>query len=420
MNKIVITIVLAVVLLSPLCAQETEDETVKGKSGNSKSEKKNFSFTRQYFEIGVDVGVGFDNDLFGASDFLKKNVVLDLTQLKNRVRNDGVNINADLLSGLFVNVRMGGKWGFGFSSGVEGTIYGNVPKSLVTLMTEGNINQHDFLGTISTSGGVFYNVGLSVFAKIGKLRIGVNPNIYTPIMYIPGNSAITYNLDTTRGIKLSAEGVIDVYTPFPLEDGTIVPGDVLESRGFDLSLEGELALFSFLDIGAGVSHIPLSAAAMQNRMRYTLSEINMEITGNGLLNGEGIDNPDFEFEKIYDTNAIKVHRPLHFDVYARYKPLKSSPELLVLRPNVGFTMDITGKTKYFNAGLEIQTTVLRNMLFAYIGTGYDESIWNHKLGLALNFRLFEINLGGALRSQNFASSFRATGYGVNVGIRFGW
>jgi hypothetical protein len=422
--KKLITIILTFVLFLPLYAQETGDETedsvMQHQSEHNRPEREGFGFTRQYFEMGIDAGVGFDNNLFGVNDLLKKDVVLDLNKLGKRIGNDGVDINTDFLSGFFFNVRMEEEWGFGFFTGVEGAIYGNVPKSLITLMTEGNINTHVFSGTIGASGSVFYNIGLTGFAKFGKLRIGVNPGLYIPIMYIPGNSGIAYHLDTSESIKLSAEGAIDIYTPFSLEDGITGPGDVLGPKGFDISLEGEYALFSFLDIGVGISHIPLSAATMRNRMRYTLSEINMEITGNDLLNGDGIDIPDLDFDKVYDTNAFKVHRPLRFDTYVRYKPFQSSPELLVLRSNVGFTFDITGETKYFNAGLVVQTTVLRNMISAYLGTGYVESIWNHKLGLALNFRAFEIDLEGSLRSQQFANSFNGSGYGVNLGIRFGW
>jgi hypothetical protein len=44
----------------------------------------------------------------------------------------------------------------------------------------------------------------------------------------------------------------------------------------------------------------------------------------------------------------------------------------------------------------------------------------HQLGLALNLRAFELDLRAALRSSGFTNSFEGQGFGVGVGLRFGW
>jgi hypothetical protein len=100
--------------------------------------------------------------------------------------------------------------------------------------------------------------------------------------------------------------------------------------------------------------------------------------------------------------------------------LSFNRDLLIVRPNIGFTDDLNDKTLFFNAGVEVQSHLLRNMLFVVLATGYTENIWRHRLNLAVNFRAFELDLGVALRAQDFKHSLQMSGLEVNVGLRLGW
>jgi hypothetical protein len=374
--------------------------------------KKKINFSRKYFELGIDAGIGFDNGLIRSNDVFRKNIILDLDILGGRIGENGLNINADLHAGFFINFRMQEKWGLGFYEGIEGNIYGNLPQSFFTLISEGNINSHNLSGNINASGGIYAATALSGFMRFGKWRFGVSPAMYTPLLYIPRNSEITYYLNTEEGIKLNAEGEIKAYT---IDIDSFGPADYFKSGGFDLSVDAEYALLPSLNLGAGLSHIPLMAGVSRHLERYTLKEFYVDIALN-----KGLDLPRLNYESVSEACEKKIYRPLRFDAYALYRPLSFNRDLLIVRPNIGFTDDLNDKTVFFNAGIEVQSHLLRNMLFVALATGYTENIWRHRLNFAVNFRAFELDLGAALRAQNFKHSLQMSGVEVNVGLRFGW
>jgi len=434
MKKLLIS-ALFVVLILPLYAQETGtaeyttetfwNQQEEGKKNEAQSEqtKKASTFSRQRFEIGFDVGAGFDNDLLNMSDILKKDIVIDLGKLGSDVRDDGFNLNLGLLGGLFVNIKNinigSGVWDFGFFSGADGDLNFNVPKDLFTLLSKGNKKQHSFGGTISASGGIFANAGLRGSAKYevyGKnLRVGVKPALFVPLAVIP-KSGINYRLKSEDDIHLTTSGQIAVYGIA----ADVMEGDSVQVQtGFDISLEGEYELFSFLDVGVTLSRIPIVPASMQNGMLVTLRDFNLDIYGEDLIDGEKIDVPDFKIDTKYGAGKKNIFRPLRFDAYARYKPFETVPSFVV-RPNMGFSVSINDGEGFFNIGAEAQIELLRNMFSFHVGTGLEESIWKQRLGLGFNVRAFELDLEAVFRSERFTGSFSGQGFGVNLGLRFGW
>ncbi|MCL2270030.1 MAG: hypothetical protein FWC24_01670 [Treponema sp.] len=386
--------------------------------------EKAFTFARQRFELGFDNGGGFDNDLIGLGDFFKTEIILDLDKIKDIVGDDGFNVNAGFGGGMFINVKnisiSEGKWDFGFFSGADGAVNFNIPQSLFTLVSQGNINQHVFEGMISASGGIYANAGLRASAKYGKLRVGLRPTLFAPLIFIP-KSGITYSLNTEESIAFSTLGEISIYSPIM---------DVIDGRtfnlqyGFDLAMEGEYDLFPFLDVGGSFSRIPFSPARMESRALLTMKglEDGFEIKGEDLLAGQDISDklPDFDnidFDQSFDIFPHKVFRPMRFDTYARYKPFNTN--ILAIVPNLGFSVDINDKQGYFNGGLTIQLNV-KDIFYFHLGMGCQEAIWKNRIGFAVNVRAFELGLEAMFRSQDFAGSFKAQGAGVNLGIRFGW
>jgi hypothetical protein len=434
MAKKLFTILFGVALILPLYSQETGLETGENPYEYGAEEtqvpdeppKKN-GFTRKYFEIGFDAGAGFDNGLLGISDFFKEELVIDLSELSQGISKNGAGLNFSLSPGFFINITPVGKglWGFGVLFNIEGSINANISKSLFTLISEGNINERDSAGDLSVSGGIFTEIGMRSWAQYevaGRtLYIGVKPSIFTPVVYIQSNSGISYNLSTERegreGIFVHSKGEINIYTPTSLEN--IKPGRFILPSGFDLSLEGEYGLFPFLDVGGSFSNIPLAAALLTNLMKISMTEFDIPLTGEDLMTGN-ISIPDIELKRTYDNNVeLKVRRLLRFDIYARYRPLNS--ELLVLKPNAGFSANINKGDEefFFNAGLEARLN-LKNIFAFYIGSGYKETIWMHKAGLCLNLRAFELDLEAALRDRAFSGAFKGRGFHFNLGLRFGW
>jgi hypothetical protein len=145
----------------------------------------------------------------------------------------------------------------------------------------------------------------------------------------------------------------------------------------------------------------------------------MDLTGADLMNG-GMEFPKLKFESESEECVKKVYRPLRFDTFAMIRPLSFNRDLLVLKPSAELVFYLDDKDYNIGAGLEVQSHLLRNMIFLSFGTKLTENIWKHNLAFALNLRAFELDLGVALRSQSKEKSFQASGTEVNVGMRFGW
>ena len=396
-------VVLCFSLFVPLYAQD-----------EGQGAKEPFSFARRYFEIGIDAGAGFANDILGVKDVLKRNVVIDFDKIEESLGDKGANIKAGVLGNFFMNIRNirigSGRWDFGVFAGADGSISANIPKSIFTFISEGNRDQKIFTGDINGFGGVFAEAGIKTSAKYGKLRLSFIPAVHSPMIYVP-KSEIKYVLDTEDGVSLATEGAISIYSPF-LENGEL-------NFGFDITLQGEYALLPFLDLGGVISRIPISPAKLQNRMRLDIAlSDDFIITGDDLLGGEGLDFPEFDFTKEYDIHKIKVWRPMRFDVYARFKPI-AGKELLVLKPSLGFTVCIGESETYFNFGAEARLNLI-DLFIPYVSFNREEGVWNNRFGFAFCLRAFELDLEAALQSQSFKGSFEMKGLSLNVGLRFGW
>jgi len=399
MRKI-LTIFLSACLFIPLYAQDEWPDSGR------------LNFSRRKFEFGVGAGMAFSNDLFGRSDIFKDHIVINMNELEDRISEDGVNVRTSVFGDFFFNLKgfniAGGKWDFGFFSGIDGHLKGNAPKNIFSLIARGNNEQRVAEGTFNASGAIFAETGFGISARYGKLRLGVKNGIYSPLLLIP-KSGLDYRLDTDEGVYLVTGGEIVVYSPFA-ENGEL-------KYGFDLSFDGTYGLFSFLDIGGSVSNIPVFTPHLNNRMRLIMEDTNISISGQDLLNGNGIEIPDGDITEVYDIARIKVYRPLRLDAFARLKPFKS--EVFVLTPNAGITVDMNEDEQYLNVGLMAKLN-LAYLFMPYVSTGREEGIWKHRAGFGLNFRVFQLDLEASIQSHNLYDSLEMKGFGIGFGIIFGW
>ena len=320
-------------------------------------------------------------------------------------------INLEGLGYFFVNLNLGENWGVGLFFNLDGRMDINLPKSFFTLLAEGNLDQHDIEGDVHVFGAIFAEAGVGGYMNFGKLRVDVKPAWYLPLVYIP-KSGFHYSLETENALKLSASSTLDIYSPYPMNS----VGSIRDWGGLDLSLAGEYALFPILDLGTSLSHIPLAPARLTHKRRYALKEDTI-FEDDDLFDGINEFTTPEMVEKDYTGENKMVLRPLRFDTYALFRPLRT--DFLVVRPNLGFTaINPSGET-YFNWGLEGRLNPVE-FFTVYLTTGREEGLWRHRLGLGLNVRYFEMVLEGAMSSQNFAPSFMGRGFSANLGLRFGY
>jgi hypothetical protein len=310
---------------------------------------------------------------------------------------------------------------------------------------------------IEASASLFAEAGIGGSKTLlnDRLWIRAAPSVFFTILYMEQGSA---GLDGDPGVsdpgkyglKTTSSG-LDMYSAWNLTDGPVAP---FASPGFDLTLEAAYALFSMLDIGVAVSHIPIAPSTL----RYKTS---INVTGENAISFKTPDLREVEtlvyrnvdtftdaMDLVQEANDIdiealsedielsypenitdafsttdgeskKVKRPTRFDVYGIFKPFRTP--ILVLRPNVGATVHTVsnGDDPLFNWGLSIQFNAPK-VFSASIGTGVTEGVFANRLGLAFDLRAFELDLGAGLTGTTYKESFSGNGLAAMVGIKFGW
>ncbi|GHU52436.1 hypothetical protein FACS189496_2580 [Bacilli bacterium] len=374
-------------------------------------------------EVGfVDgIKVGFGNSLIGVGDILKKELVIDLDDIYNTMLDDGVGIGANLaLRPFYVNVYVPKlEMGFGLFTSVGGRFDGSLRKNLFDIITQGNSREHpNKSGDIDVSGAVFAETGLSWHGSFlkNKLRVSAAPAFYVPLIYIP-KSNLKLELEAEKPenddrLYVGINGDLDLYHVFSESAKT--------GGGADLSVTGEYALFPILDVGGTISHIPIVPATLSNGKKFAVKGDIVNTTS--LL--DGIGETDIGLEEGESLDDLLVVRPMRFDVYVLYRPLRR--DLLTIKPSIGFTAINPSEEVYFNGILEAQLRVgkLRNnpgnLFKLYLNTGIEEGYWRHKLGFALNFRAVELDFETELKSQGYPNSYQGNGLEFTFGMKFGW
>jgi hypothetical protein len=390
----------------------------------------------RYFELGFDIDLGAANNYLGVRDVLnpEKKIKIDLDLLPRN------GLGLDVTEGfkaILMNVQTRGKHkvGIGLYVGLDSTVSTIVPGAIMELASHGNADTRSFSGVIDAGVSIFADLGIEARAKFGRLSLGVSPAVFVPVVYMPKPSG-EFVLDTAGAVSGEFFVEANVYTPIGLEQFlgssgssdsfAIDPWAILEGRGFDFSLTAEYELLPVLDLGGSVSRIPLVPASLSHRMTGRMG-YSFNRGGNPLGILDMLED-DFDFDSLFteeslemvydDAAAFRVFRPLGFNVYFQYKPLKTKS--IILKPNFGFSVLTVYEKTCFNFGLEGKLD-WKNFMSLTLRSGFRERVWRHEVAVMLfNLRVLELNLGAAIQSQNFVDSFKIKGAQVAVGLRLGF
>ena len=385
---------------------------------------------RRLWEAGSLTGINLANNVGSIRDLFYKNLVIDLDKMNRDTPKDGLRLNLDLGFHGFINVNPNKNaktegpgetvwerdWGVGGFLGGNGRVDVHLPKDLITLVSQGNYDQHNVTGTLAVSGAAYAEAGLkghmTLLVLDRKLRLEAAPAWFLPIAYIP-RSTLDITLVTEDRLQVSTNADASVYMPFDAK------GQMKDFGGGDLSVSGEYALFPILDLGAAIFHILVIPARLSNKAGFGFeNDLYVEDVFQWMQKDNPMDDMgDFKLSDLASTKEIWVVRPLRFDVYALFRPLRN--DFLTVKPNIGFTVINPSEENYFNWGLEGQLN-FADILYLSLGTGLEEGLWRHKLGLTMDFHAIALHLGAGLRSQDFAHSFQLNGLSVNLGCTIGW
>jgi hypothetical protein len=278
---------------------------------------------------------------------------------------------------------------------------------------------------LSAGAGVFMEIGVGGSKTIleDRLWIRAAPSMFFTLLYMQKSeiSLKGYSDPNNNRYGLAGDGRIKMYSAWDL-DNDINP---FASPGVDITLEARYALWSVLDAGLSISHIPIVPSTLTHSKSLNADKITMTVDAdpekiiNDPANVIDFNVPDLGemYEESGNENK-QVMRPVRFDFYTLYKPFKSP--VFIVKPNIGATVNGIVEDNMFNWGLELQFNA--PLIFsAFIGTGLTEGIWANRAGIALDFRAFEVDIGAAVTAPTFEESFSfKKGLAVAVGFKFGF
>ncbi|MDR2803164.1 MAG: hypothetical protein LBB22_02605 [Treponema sp.] len=382
--------------------------------------------SRQYFELGLLNLALYDSGLISK---FTGNSELTFNPL------DWTEFSADLglfLNPIYVKVQIQDIFVLDLFTGTDVNIKMNLPKKTIDTLKELSEladsesppdDIEDFMGKLanidsglSASVGAFIEIGVGGSKTLLNDRLWVRaaPSLFFTLLYMNQGSITLSGWYSNTKFGLQGEGGMHLYSAWDLDSNSINP---FSSPGIDLTLEALYALWPVLDTGVSISHIPLVPSTLNHRMSIDASGLTMAIDP---LNNSGVEfeMPDFgDMITGSDNSSEMVLRPVRFDFYGLIKPFKNP--ILVIKPNIGFTLNTIFADAAFNWGLNVQFNAER-IFSAFIGTGLTESVWANRIGIMLDFRAFEFDISGALAGTDFVKSWSGEGFLVSVGLKFGY
>jgi len=378
---------------------------------DEKEESSPFRMKDRTIEIGLaNISFGFANDFLTTSQILQDKVVINLRELDK-----GFRFNLDLdVTPFYFSYNNNNDWGFGLAVGTDVAGAFDFSGNMLSF-SEGKKEKSD------VSAAVFIDVKASSFFPILNFKTKANLSVFYPAIYVEPN--ISYSLANPKNgaSEIDLLYQIKVFTPMSMADGA--SSSLTSAPGVDIHLGVEYPLsevlglnqiIPFLDfiVGVDLINIPIVPSSMKDYM-----EISGRINSNGPIKIDDFEDYMEINEDEYYSKKTNITRPFKMLAWADWKPFPSIPVSFI--PTIGFAINpMYSEPGSMEGGIKARFD-LANIFIATLGTGYHDRLWKNSIDLALNLRVFELNLGVDFRSQDFAKSWTGGGFGLKFGLKFG-
>lgn len=379
---------------------------------------------------GFVVSGAVANNIVSVLDFFQPELLIDFNQLSRDTIKSGVHAGAIFNVDTFFRFTVLEKHTVKFSITANGDVWGNLPKSLLDLVANGNpatATGETIKGTLNAKINAFVDAGIMYQFNNPSYGFSARVAYFAPVAYMENPSG-TYSLSphTTTGgvvdgITLKAEGKADIYGCLPdyLANRNFSILDILKNGGVDLSLTGVFRPTGWVTITGGIDYLPIMPIVTNKGMSALF---NYDDSVTNLL--DNIASGDFSFFKSPITKSIsgtlnekKIMRPCKIQIGADFRPFQN--DYLILSPSFAFPV-INAKPYYVDGGLKIESRFAK-VLGAYLDIGCIERMWRHELCFFIASRGFTFNLAASVASQDFRRTFTTlSGVGVKLGVGIGF
>ena len=206
-----------------------------------------------------------------------------------------------------------------------------------------------------------------------------------------------------------------------LKDGfkTDYISEAVKNGGFDLSFAVEKQVLRTLDVGM-YTRVPLVPGRLNYKMTANVYANFIETKALGFIDNTEEHSLDYGVDDItYSTASFAAFRPFKLGIEVAWRPFGKwmvfRPELAVVMRNPYSTAAIIYPE--YSLGAEFS---LFNVVRLQAATAYRDRVFVQSVGVALNVRLIEIELGAAFRGAEFTNSFNYSGAGAFAAVRIGF
>lgn len=406
----------------------------------------------RFVEGGGKLDLEAGQNLFGVSDLLVKDLVIDLPKIYDNMGSGGFYLNLGETANLFFNVNINGYGaGINVSESLSSTM--NISKDFFKLLAYGNDLDREVSTSMSVNLESFINISAPIYLRISKFKITATPSFFVPVLYLPNPAAkLTYTtnsdgkvtakghadfslyslIDLSRGIKYTeSDGQTNTTFDFSfLTNSSDLPQELLAAcsgcGGVDLGIQIEFPWSSKLDFGA-YANIPIFHGLLKHSLSGS-ADFSMDMDGfmNHYTSQDSSGDAytlDYKMSNL-ETNSSQyyVNRPLRAGVELAFRPLGN---WFTLHPKIGVAMrnpfgeDFTIDSIYPEYSLSADLSLFK-VLEASVCTQYTDRVFIHTLGLTLNARIMELNFLVGTSGGDFLKSFNLGGLKASVGLSVGF
>jgi len=391
-------------------------------------------FGDRFFEVKYSVPVGISNNAISISDIFKKELVIDLNQLADKVPSDGLIITTTANPAMAMNLRIA-KLFVGVSTGIDYYSRFVISDDLFTLLGKGTEPEQEMEAGFQTSADLFATVNTDLGLTVKGDTFHIQPSLFIPVFSAFGDVGKLTYLNTDKGdVNVKFQTDIGLYSLFDFNDPSKdLNTQIFKRLGFDLGGSYRHPFrekFAFEFVGR-VPIIPGNLPYL-SKIEYG-TQYGMKLLGS-------LDNEEEEetttdgtdVTKVKETDEVGVvntmytlggqifyiNRPMKLDFYLEYFPMGS---LLTLRGGLGL-----GVYHPFTSGYELYIDSYFGLLFnlglvkAGLSTEYTDRIFKHQLSMSVNVRVIQIDAGISLQAASFTKSFAGTGVGAFANVSIGF
>ena len=374
-------------------------------------------FDKRYFELAIETPFGLSNNTVQMSDVLKKDLVIDLRQLADRVPDNGFDMSFYTNPTFSLNLDAR-KFQVSLKTGVESSATAGFSKDLFDYIGHGNSLYETISISQKANLDVFVYEEIAVGFKIKDFKIVAKPCFFIPVVHAgSSNGTLTMkNLeDGTFDVNYSSD--IEIYSAVDTNDKF---KGFKAGLGFDFAAAVSYPLFDFLEL-TGNARVPIVPGTLNYKTVRTTT-LNFNTSVDRIINGDK-GTHDFD-SKASDTETVsyKINRPLKFGLSADFTPFG---KWLWFRggAGMGFRHPFTDDKDSFEFFPEYYlgaTLDVFNILKTTISSQYYEQLFIHQVEVSLNVRLLELSVGINAQASDFVRSCSGGGVGALVAVKLGY